>query len=326
MKKLGLLILVMFVAVALVSTAIYAWFSSGGMPSDSFVQYTGEVDLNVALFRGIDINRDGKLDTNYDENNNHIYEKAGTDPVTGLPVQKSPRNQITKYLYEEIDRIEGATYEEYISGTSILLKLAVENPNSSDSDAQIALCFSNLSNYFFESQGLSELQITQILKTYTARIMFKIEGITARTYKQSGAGGNFVMGYNTLTGSSVSSEQVENIRQINTLNSYGKTSLYLWEVSESQKFVENIKVKKGEMLEIDFKLSCMQTEEIYNNYSAYWQNYILAHPSLTEEEILFINTMSRRELAYLVSDDTENVELNFTINKLYVYGEQMPSE
>ncbi|NCA91883.1 hypothetical protein EOM82_01340 [bacterium] len=326
MKKIGLSIFAILGALIVLTTAVFAWFVGSGAPSDSFLQYSGELNFNVGFFRGIDNNRDGRLDAAYNSLGSMVYEKNFTDPISGITYPKSPREEITTYMYEEIDKLSGASYEEYISGTSIILKLIIENPKSSDSDAKISVCFSNLSDYFFGSKNLDEEELLQILKRYTARIMFKIEDIVIRTYKSDGIDGGIDYGYPNLSGSSVNTEYGGEIRQIEELNTYGKDSFYLWEVSENQKFVENVILNKGELMEIDFYLACMQNEEIYQNYTAYWQNYILNNPLLSSEDIEFINYMSRKELAYLVSDDSENLELNFSIDKMIIYGEQLNDE
>jgi len=326
MKKIGLSIFAILVALIVLTTAVFAWFVGSGSPSDSFLQYSGELNLNVGFFRGIDNNRDSKLDISYNALGDVVYGNTFTDPTTGIIYPKSPRGEIATYMYDQIDRLNGASYEEYISGTSILLKLIIENPKSSDSDAKISVCFSNLSDYFFESENLNEEQLVEVLKAYTARIMFKIEEISIRTYVGDGVEGGIDYGYQNLSGSSIYGEYGGDVRQISALNSYEKDSFYLWEVSESQKFLENVRVNKGELVEIDFKLTCMQNEEIYQNYTAYWQNYILENPLLTSDDIEFIDVMSRKELAYLVSDDSDNLELNFTIDKMYIYGEQFNDE
>lgn len=318
------------------ATGTYAWFvGTIGSSSDTLLIYSGDMHLNVGVYRGIDINQDGVLDNAVDAEGNPVRPAATTDPVSGETLAKSPRADVTGYMYSAIDKLEGASYEEYIEGSSILLKIIVENPSANSASADVSIRFSDLGSYFFGNSLASSAQtaLNAVMDANSARIMFKLNAVTARAYSTGTGTANMTTGYNTLIRSSDASEVGETVTAVQSVNNYGKTDFYLCEISSGEYFVEGVRLNPGELLELDFKLTCLSTDEIYTSYSGYWDDYLTAHPELTEQtnaenptltQADYVQQMYLKELAYIVSDETDNVlSLEFSIDKIYVFGTQV---
>lgn len=323
---LSIIMLVLSVTAAI--TCAVAWFAGDlGSSSDTLIIYSGDIALNVGVYRGIDYNKDGVLDDAVDGSGEQVRAQAVYNHATDTTLPKSNRDAITTYMYSPIDKQLGEEYDEYIDGSSILLKIIVSNPSETRLDAEISVNFSDLGSYFFGNSGKSEAEISSIMAQYTARIMFRLDGLTARVYSSGNATDSFTQGYNTLVRSSAAADVGEGVTLIESLNAYSKNAFYLSEISSQESFLSGIRVNSGELVELDFKLTCLSTDEIYNSYSDYWDNYIAEHTELSAAEIQYITDMYMKELAFIVFDEGDNVlSLSFDIDKIYVYGTQVARE
>lgn len=352
-NKLLLSIISVILSVSLAATAIFAWFVSIKEIKNTVIIYTGDIDLAYDFYIGYDEEKDGSLDP--------IPPLLPEDVPTSLS-----RAQMLSTYYRQIPREYDFSgdeanamlnwHEGCISGTSLSYKMMFINAADNATDAEVLLSLSNLEEYFYtsltkyrgsgsirESDGSLSQELYELLGKNASRIMFKIEGITARRYvpNRTGEGeeepSSFTTGYSKLVASSNEDEITTGVGTI----SLSSTESYLWDISNGQYFVDGVRVNRGELLEIDFKLSCMQMDEIVNNYDKNTDYYIAqarayiinvinwGPPNMAlARATSYTGEMMKVELQYIFGEDEitsgQEKKLDFSIKHFVVTGMSLP--
>lgn len=324
---------------ALTITVSFAWFFSTNSINSTILMYSGDINLKSSLYIGYDKEKDGIL-----------------EPVSELLIEPKSRTADLLNYYIAVDKNYpgGNEYDEInnhsrcIEGTYLTYKMIFINSSTNKNDATVAISFANLESYFYEyldvyinngpltlysrKNRFSE-NLYEVLGKNSARILFALDGFTAKNYTGESED-DFTKGFNNLVASSVEDDYNDNpnIRQIEM----STDQIYLWDASREENIVDGIIIKIGELVEIDFRLKCLNLIDVLYTYYEAIPNYvsqvekILKATKPLEDETIkttaegYVNEMIALEIFYIFgSPDVPDKQLTFQINKIYAIGKSI---
>lgn len=334
-KKLLFPTLTLFVCLLMLVGTVWAWFVFLPSSNELFVS-VGDIKLECEVYVAKDENKDTTPDIlEIDDNDNKVPDVYENDEQL-FPLS---RTEVIERYYMPIDEHEGE-FSDIDIGGQVLYKIVIKN-NSKKSTAKIGLSFGDMTNYFYESvkyyfdylktvpsptpDNLAALEKAlgdEFFAFNSSRLLFNIKSRYATMYA------NPDNNYN---------DKVEAARQPDNGVLFPDSAVPLWGYSRGakyeEKFIDGIMLESGELVEINFALSCDFLTLILNDYISEagrlylnkfdWTGYQQA--ALADA----IDTIAEWESLYIYHEDiTEGGDyvlkrMSFTVNKIYIHINQI---
>lgn len=274
---------------------VWAWFVDNDLKTSIITMHTGSLDLQCELFVGYDIDYDGTLEP---------LSYGTGESTTRSGKLASSYTPIASNITSSGD---GINSHIELSGDSIVTyKLLIENNQVNNSIGLVTLSLANLQDYMFSNLNNKNEPLTDInnivsplavylkslgtsnttlgsldaafqranfynyIGNYVSRLMFKLNIIAIRTYAPDPGVNSLYDGYNTITASSSAGDGGAGVTLLPSI-----PAKPLYEISNGESVLSDYRVNIGELLEIEFSISGMQTDEIVAGYSAYLTNNAL---------------------------------------------------
>lgn len=316
----------MILSSILLTVTVAAWFIFLKKSSDPVNITSGNIDMEVLFFTGNDYNGDGILE---------ITSGYNASLYTSLSICD---NTLKYYNYQPSDKL--MSFTSLTEGSTITYRCAVINRNSYKLD--LSMWFYNLENYFeravddylAKGQNASESYIDN----YSARIMFRLESISARKYSLGVNEAQLARSSESITNISGALARMSpySVAGAPTVinpdpNDNTRTEpIYLFSLSNEQPFIGvndgvgngRITLDGGSMCVIDFKMVCASKSDVNDAYTAYC-NAMLESPSTPTARDAAIMHVCVNELEKVGGDVGS---YSFTIPVIYVKGVQVKDE
>ncbi len=325
LKKLNISIILTITIVMLSITSIFAWYY-GGDKIEKLILVTDSEEIEAKIYLGNDTNKDGVLEQIGEVNN-----------TSNLRV-----DNINNY-YTSLDQNVTTEHNEFTLDSMLTYKIVVLNPSLTES-YKINMSLSSLSKYLNDTL-LSDTNINHYITNYetgkslpdlstyfalnSARLTFKLVDLKVNIYgsEDESTDNSIDSGYPIHISSSEGLDSLDDIENINQFNS---TEMALYEISNNENVVNEVILKKDNLLEIDFKLKYNLSSEgtkaynevLYEIYSNKVASYFNEENETSKPKTKeYIDFFARSESRFMIGDEKT---FSFNIDYFQVTAIQIP--
>jgi hypothetical protein len=339
-------LIALIVAIVTTISVTFAWFLTQSYLTGKFYILSGNSDVNVNVYLGTDSNRDGILDPVVDANGDILDLTTRSQIIQNQYVVAT--NEIITNDTDEL----GTKYSDVVTGNKLTFKIVVENPSTNSYSSYINLYFADMEQYFYDyiqyyitnnSTLPSEATMVDLLGNNSSRLLYQLTDLNVKIYNGDSSNNSLTTGYSTLNQSSSDSDIVSGVTKINKINDLtpmaNTTNSYnLWQISNSQKIVNDIAINRNQLAEINFCLYFGSVQNVANNYPTFASSYYLnncktkiskistdSSLNLTDTQIQtyaqnYIEDMVNSEITYFGTDTDSGTakKLDFKISSIHI--------